>query len=437
MASKYLTSAAVAIESTFASVDPATGIPSPAGLTFSQLELTDRTQVVFSGDPTVTEDNGPRTGPWARPGELATVLDGSGNVIQRRSGTITVTITLRSGLTEAGNTSALWKLLLGGMDAFHVPADGVDDVTIAPTSTTTWTATTGAKYGVRPLLIGVESSGRWDYAPISNRVVNAITTALALAQDPGAAKTLRLLATAGLASVGMPTPDTLALDLRGIGWQEYAFGCRPTRYLLAMEPDSRRMTLSVDLNVAYFQAVAVPAAPVEVVPVGGGIDHQLQSFIAFGPLHSSDGVPDTLSAEARTVTVCVDALELEVNLTNAFPGCGESIVGKAAPEVTDATVELRLTLGDVLNAPGSNTGVDAQFWSRKLRQVLVGFASGQPGSDNNGACVWLPSAFLATDPAKLDTGGERLRQVLTFRPGPPAVDGAGNYLPSVAIGVGA
>lgn len=107
-----------------------------------------------------------------------------------------------------------------------------------------------------------------------------------------------------------------------------------------------------------------------------------------------------------------------------------------ARRVCDVTEEGH-PLGDVLNAPGSNAGVDAQFWSRKLRQVLVGFASGQPGSDNNGACVWLPSAFLATDPAKLDTGGERLRQVLTFRPGPPAVDGAGNYLPSVAIGVGA
>lgn len=434
MASKYFTSLAVAIEATFGSVSASTGIPDEAGLTWSQVEIADRGAITFTGEAPMVEDNGPRTGPWARPGEFATVKTAGGVTIQRRSGTVSVTFPMRSGLTEAGSTSALWKFLLGGLDALHAPAAGVDDVTIAPTTTSSWTATTPAKY-TAGALIGVESNGRWDYAPINDEG-NPVVTALALAQSPGAAKTLRLLACAATPAEGAPVPDTLALDMRGAGWQEIAFGCRPTRYLIAMEADTRRIMVTVDLDVAYFKAIAAPSAPTQVVPSGGGIDHQIQSYVALGSLHDDDGVPDLLSAEARAVTLCLDELELEVSLTNAFPGCGESILGRGEPEVVDATAELRMTVSSILDAPGSATGVDAQFWARQTRQVLVGLASGAPGSIANGAALWLPSAFLAADPALLDNGGERLRQRLVFRAGPPAKNVDGDLYPSLVIGVG-
>ena len=436
MSSTAIKSVSVATEATFASIDPATGIPSAAGLSWSSAELADDASVTIPGDPVLIELTSGRAGIGRRPAEPATLLSG-GVPIQRRTGTVQVSVLLRPGM-DATPTSALWKLLRTlGVAILPPTIGGHSDVTIAPVDADSWTATTAAKYA-DGAIVGFGLGGRWDYAGVED-VVGGIGVTPALQSNPGAGATARIMATVGLPGVGLPAVgavDTVALDLRGDGWQAIAFGCAATQAVISVDATTRRATLTIDYDSAHIAYQAAPAAPVQCVPSSGGtLAHQLQSYVKLGATHADDGTPDTLAGEVAT-TLCLSAMELTLALTRAYGACGSNITGRSYAEVTDATVSAVLTLGGVLNAPGSAAGVDADLWRRYSRQVLIGFASGEPGTEHNGFAIWMPSTCLTADPAKLDSGETAYRQVLTLGLSVPAADSQGGTLPAVAFGVG-
>lgn len=442
MSSTIPKSVRLATEATFASIDPSTGLPSAAGLTWSSVEFADASAVVIPGDPVLTEDSTPRIGSGRRPPEPATVYSG-GVPVQRRTGTLSLSLSLRPGLSEAGPTSALWKLMRACFPAIVSPTiGGHSDVTIAPVTTGGWTATTAAKY-ILGGLVGVGVNGRWDYAAIENKVVAAISLTPALQAAPTAGDTARLLACVGMPGEGMADStevDSLACELRGDGWETRCYGVEPTSFALEMAEDSRRLTLNVEANVAHIEYVAAPTAPAQTVPTSGSsIVHQTATFAKIGTAtNADDGVPGALNGDTAAYTPCLYGFALTASISRSAPACGENITGRSKGEVTDVDLTATLTVDRVLTAPGLGTGLDGDLWNRLSRQVLVGFASGQPGSASNGFAVWLPSAFLSTDPAKLDASVEHYRQVLTYRLGPPsaAASGAGALLPAFVLGVG-
>lgn len=442
MSSTIPKSVRLATEATFASIDPATGLPSAAGLVWSSAEFADAPTIVIPGDPILTEDTTPRIGSGRRPPEPATVYSG-GVPVQRRNGSITLPLLLRPGLSDAGPTSALWKALRACFPSIVPPTvGGHSDVTIAPVTAGGWTATTAAKYNLGGL-VGVGVNGRWDYAGIENKVVAAISLTPALQAAPTAGDVARLLACVGMPGEGMADStevDSLAVEMRGDGWEALCFGVEPTNLSLEMAEDSRRLTLTIEANAAHIEYVSAPTAPAQTVPTSGSsIVHQTASFAKIGTAtNADDGVPGALNGDTAAYTPCLYGFSLNAAISRSAPACGENITGRSKGEVTDVDLTATLTVDRVLTAPGLGTGLDADIWNRLSRQVLVGFASGQPGSAANGFAVWLPSAFLSTDPAKLDASVEHYRQVLTYRVGPPsaAASGAGALLPAFVLGVG-
>lgn len=419
MATVHIRSLGVAEESSFGSL-AATGLPDNTGLTFTSMGDIERASITFDGQESPsTEREDPRTAAYHRPPEPVTVYN-SGTAQKRRTGTISLTVALRTiGSKTAFLTYSsvpLHRLLASGMGV-HTPnaqsiavtgAVGDNDFTVADIANLTvgelFAVDMGTTRREFSAITGLTEGGATDTvthspalsAGLSNETVHLCQT---------------LYGRLGVSGLG----SSVAIRADGDGWRYYANGCRMES--LAVNASDRKVMLEITLRAAIIQdghsdaAVAAGTNIVEPTYADGNIAHTIGSYAVITGSIASASAPAKL---ARTV---VDVDEWSFSLTNTLAPRSHSddILGMSELEVVDQTATMDLTL----SVPSST--YDDDFWSATQRSVLLGFG---PTGEGNGACIYLPAAHLTTDAGMRDLGGDLVRQTLNFRQGRWALDDA-------------
>ena len=85
-------SLSIAVESSFGSLEPTTGLPSNSGLTYISIPC-ERDPIIIPGEPVASERNDARDGSYFVPPEPDTVYSG-GSRVRRRTGQIVCRVDL-------------------------------------------------------------------------------------------------------------------------------------------------------------------------------------------------------------------------------------------------------------------------------------------------------------------------------------------------------
>lgn len=420
MTTKNIGSVDVVTELSYGSIDGLTGLPTPPVAGWNPLEIADRAQIITPGDLVMAEHAGDRAGGWVRPPEVTAV----GSEV-KRTAKASLTVPLRGPM---GSNPALRALLKTCMDELSAQATP-SDLTVAPVTSTSHATANAARY-VAGAIAGYVSAGVWDWSGIESVAAGVVKLTYELAATPSAGATVRLPYSYSLPAQGMPTTSSAALRMVGDGWTAYGLGAVVEKLTLVVDEASRRVSVTLDLDIAHVQYEETGTPAVTAIPTGHQL-HQLQSEVSIAGARAEGAAIDSESRENAT---CADAVAFEVTFTRAMPGCGATILGRASAEVVnwDATLTLTPSEGHLGGVPPTTDDMIA----RKVRQVFVGFGSGTVGAAGEGGCLWLPAGVLTSDPAKREAGKDYLRRVWTFKAG-RASSQAGAALPSLVLAVGA
>lgn len=390
----------VATESSFASVDTATGVPSISGLSFARLEC-ERAEVVPIGDPLMVERTDTRTDYYDLPPEPVTMW-ASGARIRNRRGQITLRCPLRT-IGSAVNYATyaampLYRLLASSMTGY-TPSDASDTVSGA-VSTTRFTPTSLIPYEAGGLF-KIDRNGRVEWSAVSDpRSTANVIHSPALSAGIANGQAVRLAQTLFVKASKAPG-SSVCLALDGNNWQSYAFGCRLQSLKISYPPAGA--VLELTMSCAYItDASASGIVAQEPVRANGARAHFLGSYAVI-----SGAIGTTSPAELARTSVGVDEFSFSIDFGLSPVGHSSSIVGMADMEVTSASASLDLTLSEPV------TALDDDFYAGTQRSVLLGFG---PVGAGNGAALYLPAATQQLDPSRRDVG-ERVRQRLSYRAG--------------------
>lgn len=398
-------SISVAVESTFGSIDGATGLPSVGGLSFTSIPA-ERDPIVLFGEAPVSERNELRSGPHLQQPELDTMW-ASGNRQQRRTGEVTITLDLTTVGTGADSydDTGLGRLLRAGFKSITSGFTAADTVTMSTSSVvvpTTYPYELGS-------MVGASIAGRAEYSSVTSDDRGGLGTthglSPALSTTTTALYPMQTFYTATGSDSGS-VDSSLAFKIDGVNFQSYMVGCKCSSMSLSL--DGGRVMGTFTFQAAHIFDSHGSNTPIEPVHQSGAPCHFRGSYVVIssGAPTSGTTVAGTTGDElGRTDAANCSAFELTVSNELIPVGNSSDILGMSDMEVAGVTVECTLTL----DAPLSLVAND--FRDRVKRSVLVGFA---PIGEGLGGCFMIPAAHLTADPLRYEVGGEIVQQTLSY-----------------------
>ena len=399
-------SLSIATESTFASIDSSTGVPSSVGLSFISA-LVDRDPIVVPGDAAATDRLDARDGPFTLPREPDTMWSGA-NRIRRRTGSISVRCdftTLGSGANYAG--TALGRMLNAALKYSEgAPAD-----TVAVAGTANTFDPTGATANfIMGNMVGALVDGRAEYGAITSNdqggaglVAYTPATTAAL----GLGSTVHLLDTWYLPqkSNSGAVESSVALRIDAVGVRTYCYGCVVES--ISISHDGGRVMGDIVFQAAHITDDSTTTGPIEPIYEDGAAPHFRGSYVTLGATGATsltDIAGTTGETDAR---LAADVEAFTVTMTNTLTpkGFSNDITGMSGWEISDCIVEAQLTLSTPL------TNVDDDFYAKTPRNLMIGTG---PIGVGQGMAINLPAAVLANDASKRDISGEIIKQELTY-----------------------
>lgn len=418
MASKLILSAEVARETSFAMVG-ADGIPAitPIIADFYAAEISDKSQIVQSGDPILTDRNGiVRDALYAMPPEPGSVQSAGGDWYKRKNATFSLTMPVRSrgdGTNyDAWDKLPLWNLGSTALQENIIASPYPDDVATAVTATShTGTDVTGICDDEVGHILRAISNGRADYACVTSVVGELLTYSPAFMSVPIMGDVIRPMASLYLPRKGVPATTTVAIKLNGIGWKSTCYGCKVTKITFNYVPETGRLEQTFEVFSPYVVYENTTNDCVPVLYADGGVAHHLLSYMKISDTGGTVMSPVASPAELAASSFCLDEFTMELAITHSPNGCGEGIVGMSDNEVVDVKVTGSMTLGS------TSTDFDTDLWTGTMRSVMIGFNSANVTDEGEGAAIYIPSAVLTADPELRDTGKDHYRTKLTFEQG--------------------
>jgi hypothetical protein len=419
----------VVVESSFGSLDSATGLPDQT-LVYTSMPV-ERDPVVIYGDVIASERSDTRDGPYGMPPEPDTVYSG-GSRVQRRTGSVE----LRLDLTTVGagvndyDSNYLGQLLGGGfLTAKHSVT--TDTASVASDANTFTPTTTSTNYAIGNL-VGVEYQGRAEYSAVTdNNESGDITISPAVSATAAlSSATVRMLQTWYPSRTGTTT-HSLSFRVDGVNFRTFVFGA--VLESISISLDNGRLMADLVYQAACIQDNHTGAGgPVEPLYNSGAPAFFRGAYVVVSstaPTSTTDAsTGDTL---ARTALDC-ESFTFTVTNTLTPKGRSNSILAMSGMDVSDVAVECSLTLSTV------TTALDSDYFNRQLRQVLIGTG---PVGNGLGCALMIPAGYLTTDPSKYDvSGNDIVRQTLNYAQsrfgGDVVSTGAGNSPVRIGLTVG-
>jgi hypothetical protein len=425
MASKHIVGIEVADEATYGSVGTA-GYPDGTGLgAWAPMEIADRAQLVPVGDPVFSERSDPRDNWHGTPPEP--VVADAGGVVRRGQLQVDTWVRPRGDGTVYPTYAAhpLVKILSTRMGLLDVPlAYSFSPASVAGLGAIT--AVHGNNFAPGQAL-RLQQSGvaqyLWttqvdEHAPMADEIIRWSPELGAL---PILADVIFPLPTLVQRRPDFAAPSSsVALRVTGHGWRATCYGCVLSAISLTMQEGSRawRLSLTIEIDwVTYSTPGTLPALPVYG---DGQIVHGLAAPMVLSvPFNAVAGAGVSL---ARSLTPCVDSFTLSCQWQLAQRGCGASWLGRQVPEATDLDCSLEVIVPEYLPALADD------YRLRRYRNLVMG-GSAYDGTAGEGACFYLPAAYLAEEPIKPDVGADNLRTRLMYRPGAWTADASSGGVP--------
>ena len=398
-------SLSIAVETTFGSLSPTTGLPSNSGLTYISIPC-ERDPIIIAGEPVASERNDARDGSYFVPPEPDTVYS-SGSRVRRRTGQIVCRVDLTTIGTAADTYAANYLgLLLGAGFKTKIPSVLTDSVTAVDANT--YTPTSAPAIADIGTLVSSTINGRAEYSAITDNDTGSGNVSISPALSTSTYTALR-----GLQTWYTPSrsdtgsyEDSVAFRIDGVNFRTEAFGC--VMESLNISLDNGRLMAEFTFQCAYItDDHSAATGPVEPAYNTGAAPLFRGSYVVLSSTSPSSltnaTAGDTL---ARTAVDCED---FSLTYTNTLTPLGHSnsILAMSNMDISDVSVELSLTLSTV------NTTIADDYFNRTVRQVIVGTG---PQGDGQGCAIMLPAAQLTTDPSAYDvSGNDIVRQQLTYQ----------------------
>jgi hypothetical protein len=428
MASKHIVSIEVATEGAYGSVGTA-GYPDGTGLgAWASMEIADRAQIVPIGDAVQVDRMDPRTGAYGIAPEP--IIPGAGVSPVRRA-TLTVDTYFRprgaGTVYPTYSTHPVYRLLRTRFGVLVAPLVSASDPVAGLIDANSHTPTVIGDYTDGQIFRHSQGATLSQYSAVTEATAvgplvtysPALAAALAAAQVVCPLTTLYILPQAGIEPAGMAL-QSVALRLRGDGWEAIAYGCTLTGLTITgADGDGRTVRLSMTIDCPWVEYDSTPTAPVVPTYADGQLCHSLGSPVVISEDVAGFTAPEAL---AREYTPCADAWTCTIAWQTTAPGCGSSWLGRGRLEANAIDVDLELFLHDY------SDDYAADWAGRLFRQVMLGF-SAYDGAANEGGALFLPSAYLKEEPIKPDVGTDLLRTRLHY--------GAGRYSGDVGVNDGA
>lgn len=399
-------SISVAVESTFGSIDGATGLPSVGGLSFTSIPA-ERDPVVLFGEAPVSERNELRSGPHLQQPELDTMWNSS-NRQQRRTGEVTITLDLTTVGTGADSydDTGLGRLLRAGFKSITSGFTAGDTVTM---STSSIVAPTSYPYELGSM-VGASIAGRAEYASVTSDDRGGLGTTHGLSPALSTTTTTLYPMQTFYTATGSDSGSvdaSLCFRIDGVNFRSFMVGCKCSSMSLSL--DGGRVMGTFTFQAAHiFDEHSSAAGPDEPVHQSGAPCHFRGSYAVISSSAPTSGTTvggSTGDELGRTNVANCSSFELSVTNELTPKGSSSDILGMSDMEVTGVTVECTLTLDAPLSAVAND------FRDRVKRSVLVGFG---PIGEGLGGCFYIPAAHLTADPLRYEIGGEIVQQTLSY-----------------------
>jgi hypothetical protein len=412
-------SLSIATEGSFGSLN-ASGIPAPDGLSWLSLPC-ERDPIVLAGDPTFNERLEARDGSHALPPEPDTMWDGNGVRIHRRTGTVQVRIdftTLGTGGDSDYDLTGIGQLLNSGFKSWKPALSGGQSVTFSAnnkfdSATVSPALKAGALLGYR------NAGGVAEYTSVTASDVglnhtSSISPKLTIGN--GATATLYPMQT-WFAGVGLESGEvnsSVAFRVDGQGFRTYAFGCKLQSLSISVEGgrvmgDFTYLSAFItdDHDGSYYGEAFT--GPVEPQPLNGASQHFRGTHVVLSATpvqYSRANITGLYGEMLNRKEFKTEGFTLTITNTLSPLAHSSSILTMSDMEVTNIDVECTVTLTD------PDTSIADDFRDRVVRQLMIGTG---PVKDGCGMAIYLPSAFLNSDPRKYEVNGEITKQTLTYK----------------------
>ncbi len=415
MSTTHLRSLIIVEEDIFGSLDAATGLPDRTIFGDGVVWDIDRASITTWGEHPQNDRDDIRAGFHGVPADPETIVDGNGDPIQRRTGEVQVEATVRTFGTADPSTLAWAWALAAGLTPLAYPTNrsvtvgtevgsaqfGVPDATAADIPTGTMLAYLPGAAG--PAAFGAVVKKDSDAGTTTVSVSPVLPKATLEVDD-----VIRQCATWG-SLPGRTLGKSVAFRGDGHGFRQYAHGCRLRSLALKSEGRRLRATLTFDATIIQSGHDEVDSTGSNIAraptrPAASQVLHTLGADVTLSDI--TEGAGDAPRVGGRTV-ICPD--EWSVTITNTLTPvtCWGSILGMSEMEVTDRMCEVSLTLATPLPALADD------YLKRQHRTLAMAWGPAP------GLGLILPAAYLTADPSGRELGGDRVRQVVTFREGLP------------------
>lgn len=416
MATSHIRSCRIIQEASFGSLDTETGLPDRTifdGVDDLAFDV-DRASVSVFGEHPQNERDDIRSGFHGIPADPETIVDANGDPVQRRTGQITLEVTIRSiGTEDPDDVPLLWAIG-SGMTPLGYPTNAEVTVETGGTAGSFVVADavaaadlpTGGMIAYVPATVGNAA-----FAQIVEKASDSTDTTVEysplLPATLATSDVIRTVATFG-SLPGRALDSSVAMRFDGHGWRAYAWGCRMVS--LALAGDNRRLRGTIVLEAAIIQTAHdevsgttnMSARPWR--PAGGQVLHTLGSEVTLSDV--IEGAANAPRVGGRNV-LCVDDWSVTITNTLSPITCWGGILGMTDRDVTDRMCEVSLTLSTPAPA------VSDAYLNQSHRTLALSWGPA-PGMG-----LILPAAYLTADPQSRDLGGDLVRQVLNYREGLP------------------
>ena len=398
-------SLSIAVEGSFGSLSPTTGLPSNSGLTYISIPC-ERDPIIIAGEPVASERNDARDGSYFVPPEPDTVYSG-GSRERRRTGQIVCRVDLTTiGTAGASYANNYLGLLLGAGFKTKIPSVLTDSVTAVDVNT--YTPSSSPAIADIGTLISTTINGRAEYSAMTDNedAASKVTISPALSTATyDAVRGMQTWYTPSRSNTGS-YDSSVAFRIDGVNFRTEAFGCVMESMNISL--DNGRLMAEFTFQCAYITDDHSSATgPVEPAYNTGAAPLFRGSYVVLSSTSPSSLTNATVGDKlGRTAVDCED---FSLNYTNTLTPLGRSnsILAMSNMDISDVSVELSLTLSTV------NTAIANDYFNRTVRQVLVGTG---PQGDGQGCAIMLPAAQLTNDPSAYDvSGNDIVRQQLTYQ----------------------
>lgn len=410
MATSLRRSILVAAEATYGDIDSTTNLPD-YDMTGAIAAPVNTAEITTFGELPVNDRDDVSGGIGSFYGDVATVLDDSGDPVQHRSGEMALVGALE-GYGSADDDAAYWTLVLASAMQDHGTPDATSIAITGKDGTQEATVADNGDLQIGGLLQHTTSGSKAEYTSVLTKAVaGEFSYSPALSADLDDGDEPRLCRTFSATYDHTALGKSLKWRTDGHQWREYVAGTRLNS--LSITSENRKVMVS-----HTFVAPHIKTAHGEVTATTSGAN------IARRPIRTGGAVLHSINCEvilsepvvstatnwprlARAFTLCPMEYSIDINFNMSPFECPSSILPddmQPNPEIT-----VSLTLSKPI------PGLDRDFVDGVYRSLMIGFG---PAGAGQGAVIYIPKARMTTDPSLRELGGDKVGQVLTFTSAP-------------------